>query len=237
MLSELFIFFIFICLVYYFFFSSTSQFFGVVRYRADVGTAKNIALSFDDGPNEPYTSELLDVLRDNEIKATFFIVGQNALRHPETVKRAFSEGHIIGNHSYKHSIFAPIMSPDFVEEIKKTQKILESLIGKRPALFRPPWFFRQRAMLKTARDNGLATVTGTFGSRFEPMGINSQKIISDTIKKAKPGMILVFHDGYDNKGARRRETVDAIKKIIPVLSGMGYSFVTVPEILNTAAYN
>lgn len=229
------IFTIFLIAVYYFCFSPTSQFFGKINYRGKTD-GKIVALTFDDGPNEPYTSQILDILRTYDIKATFFVVGENSMRCTEATKRIFSEGHVIGNHSFHHSFLTPIFFPNFRKEIANAQNSIERLTGRKPALFRPPWFFRQPLMLKTAKKYGLVAVTGTFGSHRENFRSNSQSISGSALRRTKPGTILVFHDGYNNKRAKREKTVEALKIIIPRLLDNGYKFVTVPQLLNIADY-
>ena len=219
-------------LIYYPFFSSSSQILGEVIFRKFTDK-KVVALTFDDGPNEPYTSQILDVLKKYNIKATFFPVGENIVREKVALKRIADEGHIIGIHSYSHAFFAPIISPAFKKEIKKSQDLIQNITGQKPTLFRPPWFLRSSAMLKTAQNFGLTTITGVFGSRWELM-VSSKKIAHDAIKHTSPGVILVFHDGYNNKKAKRNRTVEAIAIVIPQLLKAGYKFVTVPQLLDMA---
>ncbi len=226
---------IFSCLVYYFCFSASAQFFGKVIYKGE-SKEKLIALTFDDGPNEPDTSKLLTILKEHNVKATFFVVGENILKHASTLKQTYEDGHVIGNHSYNHSFLAPILTPDFKEQISKTQEIIEQQINKRPSLFRPPWFFRVPAMLHTAEVTGLTTITGIFGSRLEVFQLDAHNIATTAFRKAQPGSILVFHDGYDNKGGHRAKTVEAVALLIPQLLQAGYKFVTVPELLHIQPY-
>jgi len=227
---------IIVWLGYYLLFSSTSQLLGPVFYRTKETEDKIIALTFDDGPNEPYTSQILEVLKKYNVKATFFPVGQNIIRNKATLKKTFEAGHIIGCHSFSHALFNPFLRPNFKSEIDKSQKIIENIIGKKPALFRPPWFFRQSFMLNTAKKAGLVTITGIFGSRGEVFQKDAEKIAADALSAVKPGLILVFHDGYNNKTAGRDKTVSALEIFIPKLIKDGYKFATVPELLNIRAY-
>jgi peptidoglycan/xylan/chitin deacetylase (PgdA/CDA1 family) len=220
-----------ISVVYYIFFSPKSQLLGKVFYRGNQLDKKVVALTFDDGPNEPYTSQILDILRRFNIKATFFPVGENIARDRETLKKIIDAGHIIGNHSYSHALFAPIFTPSFKKQISMAQQLITDAIGKPPTLFRPPWFFRTTAMLKTARTLGLITITGTFASYWEVFKVSPQKIAKDAIRNTRPGTILVFHDGYNNKGTERTKTVEAMQIVIPQLLKAGYKFVTVPQLL------
>jgi peptidoglycan/xylan/chitin deacetylase (PgdA/CDA1 family)/GT2 family glycosyltransferase len=221
--------------IYYLFFSSTSQVFGKVIYGTK-NQEKLIALTFDDGPNEPYTSQIVDILDKYQIKGTFFEVGENIELYPAITYRIFKEGHIIGNHSYSHSFKKPLLQPSYNDEIKKTQAIIYGLTGKKPALFRPPWFFRDPLMLHTAKKYNLEVITGTFGSNLEVFQPGYDEIAEAAINKIKSGQILVLHDGYNAKGASREETVQALEIIIPRLLKEGYRFVTVPELLHVRPY-
>jgi peptidoglycan-N-acetylglucosamine deacetylase len=227
---------VFLLLSYFLFFSSTSQLFGAVKYQGQSGEKKLIALTFDDGPNEPYTSQILETLRNQGVKATFFLVGENAARYPEITQKIFAEGHIIGNHAYCHRFLAAIFHPSFKDEITKTQDLILQLVGKKPALFRPPWFFRQPLMLKAVNKLGLTTITGTFGSYWEVFQLSHEGIADQALKRIKSGTILVFHDGYNNRGASREKTVEAVKIVIPKLLAAGYHFVTVPQLLDIKSY-
>jgi peptidoglycan/xylan/chitin deacetylase (PgdA/CDA1 family) len=220
---------------YYVLFSPWSQILGKIFYKIKT-TNKLVALTFDDGPNEPYTSEILDVLQKYNVKATFFPVGQNIVRFPKTLEKIDREGHVVGIHSYNHALLAPILTPKFEAEISKSQKLICGIIGKKPTLFRPPWYFRQPSMLGTVRKAGMVCVTGTFGSTWEVFQVNAKRIASDALKVTKPGTILTFHDGYNNKKASRTETVEALKMLLPKLQKDGYKFVTVPELLAIKAY-
>lgn len=221
--------------IYYLFFSSTSGVFGKVISKAKV-SQKEIALTFDDGPNEPYTSEILNILDKYKIKATFFEVGKNIEKYPNITLRIFQEGHIIGNHSWSHSLKKPITELYFRDEILKTQDIIYKITGKKPKLFRPPWLFRDPFMLKTAKNYNLITITGSFGSDLEVFQPDYKKIARSAIKKARPGTILIFHDGYNTEGGYREETVKAVELVIQELSRKGYKFVTVPELLGVQPY-
>jgi peptidoglycan/xylan/chitin deacetylase (PgdA/CDA1 family) len=218
-------------IIYYFFFSPTSQLFGKVIYHVKTDK-KLIALTFDDGPNEPYTSQILNLLKKYNIKATFFPVGENVARHRKTIQRMAREGHIIGNHTYSHSLFNEIFPINFNKSITKTQNLIHKVTGKTPILFRPPWFLRSHSIFKSAKKNNLTTITGTFGSYREVFQPNGKLLAKDAIKKIKPGAILVFHDGYNNKSGKRISTVEAIKEIIPIIISKGYKFVTLPELLS-----
>lgn len=228
---------IFIVLIFLFlfiylpFFSPAFQILGKVVYRLNIGDKKIVALTFDDGPNEPYTSQILDILDKYNIKATFFLVGENILKNKELTKKINNDGHIIGNHSYSHAFFASLFLSNYKNEIEKSQKLITDITGKKPILFRPPWLFRTPMILKTANRFNLTTITGTFCSYWEVFKVNPKIIAHDAIKNTNPGTILIFHDGFNNKGTNRSKTVQALEITIPQLLKKGYKFVTVPQLL------
>jgi peptidoglycan/xylan/chitin deacetylase (PgdA/CDA1 family) len=103
---------------------------------------RRVALTFDDGPAPPFTGQILDVLRDYRVPATFFVCGQNAERHPELVRRIHAEGHTLGNHTYSHPFLYIQSRQRIAEEIDRTQEVIGRLTGYRPRLFRPPYGVR-----------------------------------------------------------------------------------------------
>lgn len=217
-------------LLYIVFFSPKSQLVGQVIFEAKTDK-KIVALTFDDGPNEPYTSQILEILAKNNIRATFFPVGENVMQGHDALKKIAEAGHEIGIHSYSHAFFKPILTPNYKNEILKSQTLIKQITGQTPTLFRPPWFFRTASMLKSAKALGLISVTGTFGSFWEVFKISPKKIASDGIKNTKPGTILVFHDGYNNKGTNRNKTVQTVVILVPYLLQNGYKFMTVTDLL------
>src|SRR5262249_32084192 len=111
---------------------------GVVYWHGDPDEPK-IALTFDDGPNDPYTSQILAVLKANNVKATFFMIGKNIERSPETAKAVAADGHVIGNHSYSHPDMIFSINSQVREELERGDVAIQKMIGVRPRLFRPPF--------------------------------------------------------------------------------------------------
>jgi peptidoglycan/xylan/chitin deacetylase (PgdA/CDA1 family) len=220
---------------YWLLMSPHSQILG--KYNWEGNTDKKVvAITFDDGPNDPYTSQILDILDELKVKATFFQVGKCVERYPETTLRAFRSGHVIANHSVSHEFHNYFMSLSFKKEIIDNQKIIQNHIGKRPALFRSPWLWRQPFLLRTLRLNNLVPVSGEFCHPLEVFQIDSNKIAKSAIKKAKPGSIIIFHDGFDGRGGNRSQSIEAAKITIKRLKESGYAFVTVAELLGVPAY-
>lgn len=216
-------------------FSPYSQVFGAFPYRGKT-RRRVIALTFDDGPNEPYTSELADFLAKKHIRATFFQVGSCVERYPEVTRRLFADGHTIANHSLTHRFRNCFLQPTFGREVAGTQAILQKTIGKTPYLFRSPWLWHQPLLMRTLRKQGLRPISGEFGHAFEAFRPSSQRMVRRALPKARPGAILIFHDGFDARGGDRSNSVAAVKQVVEVLEQQGYSFVTVDELLGIAPY-
>jgi len=215
--------------------SPYSQFFGVYPWRKKT-SQKIIALTFDDGPNEPYSSQIVDFLNQKGIKATFFQVGECIKRHPEVTKKMIRSGHVIGNHSLSHKFHKYFVDPSFKKEISQNQHLIETYTGLKPALFRSPWLWRQPLLLGSLKQQQLYPISGQFAHPLEVLQIDATKIAHAAIKKAKPGSIIIFHDGYDGRGANRSQTVEAVKIFVEQLSKSGYQFVTVDQLLGIEAY-
>lgn len=220
---------------YWLFASPYSQVFGRYPYRGDPGDPV-VALTFDDGPNEPYTSQIADYLSSKHIRATFFQVGTCVERFPETTARLEATGHVIGNHSWSHRFHTYLMPGRLASEIGQTQEILRRRLGRRPALFRSPWLWRQPMLFRRLRSLSLQPVSGKFCHSMEVFQPDGARIARRAIAKTKPGSILIFHDGFDGRGGNRSETVRAVRITTEELLRRGYRFVTVDELLGVPAY-
>jgi peptidoglycan-N-acetylglucosamine deacetylase len=219
---------------YWLLMSPFSQILGAYPYRGRT-TEKVVALTFDDGPNEPYTSQILDYLDEQQLRATFFQVGRCVERHPDTTRRIAAAGHTIGNHSLTHRFDTYLRPHRFEHEVRQTQEILSRTIGQTPTLARSPWLWRQPGLLRMLRRHGLYAVAGEFchaGEVFQP---SATRIAHRAVAKTAPGSILIFHDGFDGRGGDRSQTVAAVRLTVQALKAQGYRFVTVDELLNLPA--
>jgi peptidoglycan-N-acetylglucosamine deacetylase len=219
---------------YWFCMSSYSQALGPFPYRG-APAGKAVALTFDDGPNEPYTSQIADILAERQIRATFFQVGRAVLRYQDVSRRLLADGHVIGNHSFTHE-FTNCLSPRTVaHEVRMGQAALAT-IGLRPALYRPPWLLRVPALRGVLTQHGLRPVSGEFCHPLEVFQPRARLIADGVLAKARPGAIVIFHDGYDGHEGDRASTVAAARIVVDKLSAQGYRFVTVDELLGIPAY-
>lgn len=183
-----------------------------------------VALTFDDGPNPDATPLILDALRDRGVKATFFILGRHAERWPELVKRVADEGHAIGNHGYFHRKLH-LKSPAYVrEDLTLGTEMIARASGSYPRLFRAPHGFRSPWVSSIAGALGQRTVGWSLGVwDSDRPGIDA--IVERTVSGARPGSILLLHDGdgYDPRGDRL-QTAHAVPRIIDRLREQGYRF-------------
>ncbi len=225
-------------LAYWLCMSPYSQALGRWPYRANGagGAEKVVALTFDDGPNEPYTTQLADFLLDRGVRATFFQVGRCVHRHPEASRRLLADGHVIGNHSVSHLFREYLKHPDFARQIEDNQYIIAQAIGRTPALYRSPWLWRTPPLLATLRRNRLQPVSGVFCHDLEVAQIPAERIAEKALQRTRPGRIIIFHDGREGRGGQRGETIRAVKLYVDALLSQGYRFVTVDELLGVPAY-
>lgn len=193
-----------------------------------------VALTFDDGPNDPATSRILDVLAAKGVHATFFVVGANAEVYPDTLRRAVTEGHAIGNHSYRHDK-RDTRGDLRYRELARTQDAVASIAGVRPAVYRSPGGYHTPWQLRAVRRAGLTTVHWDVQTRDWERP-DPETIVDRVLGHVRPGAIVLMHDGDDtNHGTDRTLTVEALPLLIDALRARGYRFVTVPELLGIPA--
>ncbi len=216
-------------------FRPSSQVFGPFPFEGET-VDPVIALTFDDGPNEPYTSQLLAVLAERDVRATFFMVGRCAERFPATVRDVVQAGHVLGNHSYSHSFSRYIAMPTQRTEIQRGQDCLAALADVRPGLYRPPWLCHWPWVLASIRAAGLQPVSGRFGHPLEVFQPPAHRITAAAAGLARPGGILIFHDGFEARGGFRDQTAAAVGPLIDTLRERGYRFATVDELLGVPPY-
>lgn len=191
---------------------------------------KSIALTFDDGPHPIYTVQILDILKEYNIQATFFVLGIHAEKYPDVIKRQNEEGHEIGNHSYSHINMRKTSISTIQKEFEKTQNIVYSITNKKPNLFRPPYGIYNNDVTNVISSNNSSIVLWTFYQDSKDWSNPGVNIIADTtLNKISNGDIILFHD-YIYKS--ESNTVDALKIIIPKLIQEGYKFVTISELMN-----
>jgi cellulose synthase/poly-beta-1,6-N-acetylglucosamine synthase-like glycosyltransferase/peptidoglycan/xylan/chitin deacetylase (PgdA/CDA1 family) len=200
---------------------------------------KKVVLSFDDGPDPRWTPKILDILKEKNAPAVFFVVGNEANQHPDILKREYTEGHEVGNHTFTHPKFDEISHTELKWQLNLTERLIESTLGVKSILFRPPYgidhqpeYAEEVAQLPLAQDMGYLIV----GQRIDPDdwsmpdGKNqmpAKEIVNSVLRQVEKGNIILLHDG----GGERAQTVAALPQIINALRERGYQFVSVASLL------
>lgn len=191
---------------------------------------KMVALTFDDGPSDTFTPQILELLKDYHAKATFFVIGSRIERYPHLIRGELALHNEIANHSYSHILLQGVSALAVYDELSKEQHAMMVVTGHEAShLFRPPRGRFGRSVLDAARESGYKIVLWSVDSRdWDNPG--TAYIVRHVLKNTKSGDILLFHD----QGGNRQQTVSALRAIIPELEHRGFQFVTVTELLQHA---
>jgi len=209
----------------------SSTFFRPVLIRGPQ-EGKRVALTFDDGPAEPFTEQVLEILRQHQVPATFFVCGKNAEKYPALLRRIVAEGHEVGNHTYSHLFVYFQSRRRMAEEIDRTQAIIERITGIRPRIFRPPYGARWFGLVPTLQERGMHLIL------WSATGYDWKKdlpgIARAALQELKPSAIMLLHDGRDARPASeidRSRTVSALPAIIAGARQQGYTFAPLKDFL------
>jgi peptidoglycan-N-acetylglucosamine deacetylase len=203
------------------------------------GAKKKLVISFDDGPDRRWTPKILDILKEKKVPGVFFVIGDEANRAPDILKREYAEGHEIGNHTFTHPKFDEISRTQIKWELNLTQRLIESTLGVKSILFRPPYgidhqpeYAEEVAQLPYPQELGYIIV----GQRIDPRDwfmpdekhqLPASEIVDEVMDQASKGNIILFHDG----GGDRTQTLLALPQVIDKLRAEGYQFVSVSDLL------
>ncbi|HZQ23129.1 MAG TPA: polysaccharide deacetylase family protein [Terriglobales bacterium] len=208
----------------------TGQWYGTTFTGLGRGS-KKLALTYDDGPNDPHTLRLLDVLSKYQVRATFFMIGRYAEGRPDIVRQLVERGHAIGNHTYSHPNLIFCSSRETRREIEKCAHILEETAGIRAKLFRPPFGGRLPRTLRVLRALQLEPVMWNV-TGWDWNVPRADEIERKVSARIRGGNIILLHDGgHRDFGADRSQTVIATERLIARYQNEGYEFVTVPEMM------
>lgn len=208
-----------------------ASFQGAIVSAANLQVAKDaIALTFDDGPWETTTDQVLDILAQEGVVATFFWVGQSVQNSPEVAQRVVNAGHAIGNHSWHHR-YGPMDAVTAASEIEIAADIFYETTGVETSLFRPPGGYLDNGMADYALSMGYTVVMWSVAAGDTEPSNDTQAYINNVVNNVHPGSIILLHDG----GGDRSQTVAALPTIIQSLKDQGYRFVTVAELLQLEA--
>ncbi|WP_078553460.1 polysaccharide deacetylase family protein [Bacillus alkalicellulosilyticus] len=194
-------------------------------------TTNKIAITFDDGPDPRFTPQVLEVLQQYNVPATFFVMGSRAIAYPELTRRMVEEGHIVGNHTYWHPNLVKQGDLATLEtEVMKTEDTLNDILGYRTKLFRAPYGFLYNELVEKLAELNYTVVAWSVDSLdWRELGATETAI--NVLSNMHPGAIILMHDGGD-WDADRTSTIESLHQIIPQLQEQGFEFVTVPELLN-----
>jgi len=204
----------------------TGQWYGRTFTRGIQGSMQ-IALTFDDGPNDPHTLNLLDVLAKYKVQATFFMIGSYVQRRPDIARAVAERGHIIGNHSFTHPLLIFKSAADTRAELVDCHDALQDVIGEHSNLFRPPFGGRRPATLRVAGELGFQTIMWNV-TGYDWNAPPAAEIEKKVAKQTRGGDVVLLHDGgHLAMGADRAQTVIATENLIRRYRNLGYEFVTV----------
>jgi peptidoglycan/xylan/chitin deacetylase (PgdA/CDA1 family) len=192
-----------------------------------------VSITFDDGPSPKYTPQILDILKQHDVKATFFVVGKHVKKYPDIVKRMVAEGHDVGNHTYNHRDLVPATKATILKELRKTDEIIKDTVSVNTTLFRPPRGVYNQAARKTLVEEGYEIILWSLSScDWRP---NSPAGILKRIKRfTKNGTIILFHDSgalVRKEGGQRGNTVKALPMVIEYLKEQDYKILPIRELI------
>jgi peptidoglycan-N-acetylglucosamine deacetylase len=193
---------------------------------------KQLALTYDDGPNDPHTPRLLEVLAKHQVHATFFLIGRYVQQRPDIAREIIKAGHAVGNHTFTHPLLTFKSAVEVRRELSDCRSALHDAVGEHSNLFRPPFGGRRPAVLRIVRELSLEpvmwNVTG-YDWNAPPSDVIEQKIT----KQIRGGNVILLHDGgHKQMGADRSQTVLATDRLITKYKSDGYEFATIPQMMN-----
>ena len=208
----------------------TGQWYGRTFAGIERGS-KKMALTFDDGPNDPYTLRLLEVLAKQGVKATFFMIGRYVQRRPDIAREVVRAGHVVGNHTFTHPLLIFKSASEVTMQLTDCKRALEDAIGEHSNLFRPPFGGRRPAVLQIARSMGLAPVMWNV-TGYDWNAPSAEHIEGKVARQVHGGDVILLHDGgHKAPGAERACTVLATDRMVALYKSQGHEFVTIPEMM------
>jgi peptidoglycan/xylan/chitin deacetylase (PgdA/CDA1 family) len=186
-----------------------------------------IAMTFDDGPSATLTPKLLDILAAHQIKASFFVIGENVAEHPEIVARAAREGHEIGNHSWSHPNFGKMSDGGVRNQLQRTDDAIKSATGSRPTLLRPPYGSITAREKRWIHDLSVYQIILWHVDPYDCKRPGPSVVRNRILKETRPGSIVLSHDIHPG-------TIEAMPSTFDALQAKGFKFVTVSELIRMA---
>jgi peptidoglycan/xylan/chitin deacetylase (PgdA/CDA1 family) len=193
---------------------------------------RRVTLTFDDGPSPPYTEQILAILRERKISATFFVCGKNVERFPEIVRRIHAEGHTLGTHTYSHPFLYYCSRTRIAQEIDRTQDAIEEVTGFRPELFRPPYGGRWFGLYSVLRSRRMSVVQWSLAGH--DWHADAEQIVSLTLRGLRGGAVILLHDGREAQEPNRVDRSNTVKALPAIIDGAiqkGFSFAALSDFL------
>lgn len=210
--------------------SPTGQWYGRTFTGLPRGV-RQLALTYDDGPNDPSTFRLLEILARHNVRATFFVIGRYVRQRPDIVRELHKAGHVIGNHTFTHPLLTIKSAAAIRKEISDCRAALQDAVGEHSNFFRPPFGGRRPAVLRIARELGLSpTMWNVSGHDWDAPSPNviEQNVSSHT----RGGDVILLHDGgHKQMGTDRTQTVIATDHLIAQYKSEGFEFVTIHQMM------
>jgi peptidoglycan-N-acetylglucosamine deacetylase len=212
----------------------TGRWFGKTFTGPSPGS-RQLALTYDDGPNDPHTLRLLEVLAKHNVRATFFLIGRYVEQRPDLAREIVQAGHTVGNHTFTHPLLTFKSEAQIRRELSRCHAALQDAIGQHSYLFRPPFGGRRPAVLRIAREMGLQpvmwNVTG-YDWNAPPAAMIERKVV----KQIRGGDVILLHDGgHKQLGADRSQTVIATDHLLTRYKSEGFEFVTILKMMTEPA--
>lgn len=195
-------------------------------------TKKEIALTFDDGPDDVFTHQVLKILKQEGIRATFFVIGNQAKAYPDVIRKILEEGHVLANHSWKHAYLPKLTPAQLKKDLAQTNQAVFEATGKNMLLLRPPYGAAEN-ITNLIKSWNYTIVNWDVDTNDWQKGRTADQIYNEVIQHAQSGTITLQHNG----GGDRSATVKALPRIIKDLKKRGFKFVTVDEMLKVPAYS
>jgi peptidoglycan-N-acetylglucosamine deacetylase len=190
-----------------------------------------VALTFDDGPSAAYTPQILSILQQNGVHATFFCVGEQVQYYPDLVQQEYSTGNVVANHSWSHPDLTTLTSLNVQTQLSRTSAIIQQATGVQPTLFRPPYGAIDQDVKSQVAEQGLTPVLWSIDTE-DWQRPASDAIVKNALDEAENGAIILLHDG----GGDRSQTIAALPTIIKNLQEHGFQLVTVQQLINDVRY-
>jgi peptidoglycan/xylan/chitin deacetylase (PgdA/CDA1 family) len=214
----------------------TGQLYG----RTFIGTgrpSRQLAFTYDDGPNDPYTLRLLDVLARHDVRATFFLIGSFVAQRPDIAREVVKAGHVVGNHTFTHPSLTFKSSRAVRSQLTACDRALTDAVGEHSNLFRPPFGARRPAVLRIVRQMGLAPIMWNV-TGYDWNAPSVEHIERKVTSKVRGGDVILLHDGGHRAfGTDRSRTIIATDRLLSRYKSEGFEFVTIPEMMGEALSN